>query len=231
MRILNLFAGVGGNRAKWGNEHEITAVERDQQLAMIYLKRFPNDVVIVGDAYEYFLENFAKFDFIWASPPCQSHSWNTSMLVGYHYKGKSRRVQLPDLQLFSLIIFLKYQFRGLWIVENVDPYYSNELKSDNGINFLIIPNTRRGRHYYWCNFFIESTKEYKGIMGNMGTYASEKVVQKIANDRDIDLSLLKDLTQYKRNQTLRNMILSEEGKYILQCSIDNKKQLNIDSFL
>jgi DNA (cytosine-5)-methyltransferase 1 len=27
MRILNLYAGIGGNRKLWGDDHEITAVE------------------------------------------------------------------------------------------------------------------------------------------------------------------------------------------------------------
>ena len=74
MKILNLFAGIGGNRTLWGDKHHITAVEYDPKIAEIYSKRFPKDEVIVGDAYEYFLQYFDKFDFIWASPPCTSHS-------------------------------------------------------------------------------------------------------------------------------------------------------------
>ena len=27
MKILNLYAGIGGNRKLWGDEHQITAVE------------------------------------------------------------------------------------------------------------------------------------------------------------------------------------------------------------
>ena len=27
LKILNLYAGIGGNRKLWGNEHDITAVE------------------------------------------------------------------------------------------------------------------------------------------------------------------------------------------------------------
>lgn len=29
MKILNLYAGIGGNRKLWGSEHQITAVEYD----------------------------------------------------------------------------------------------------------------------------------------------------------------------------------------------------------
>lgn len=33
MKILNLYAGIGGNRKLWGEEHEITAVEIDPAIA------------------------------------------------------------------------------------------------------------------------------------------------------------------------------------------------------
>ena len=74
MKILNLYAGVGGNRKLWGGEHDITAVELDAQIAEVYADLYPNDTVIVGDAHEYLLENYMDFDFIWSSPPCPSHS-------------------------------------------------------------------------------------------------------------------------------------------------------------
>lgn len=38
MKILNLYAYLGGNRYKWGNEHEITAVELDPVLCELYKK-------------------------------------------------------------------------------------------------------------------------------------------------------------------------------------------------
>ena len=74
MKILNLYAGIGGNRKLWGDEHEITAVEINPKIAECYKKLFPNDNVIVGDAHEYLRQHFREFDFIWASPPCPTHS-------------------------------------------------------------------------------------------------------------------------------------------------------------
>ena len=53
MKILNLYAGLGGNRSLWGNEHDITAIELSPFIAGIYLDRFKNDNVIVADAHEY----------------------------------------------------------------------------------------------------------------------------------------------------------------------------------
>jgi hypothetical protein len=32
MKILNLYAGIGGNRKLWGDEYDITAVELDRHL-------------------------------------------------------------------------------------------------------------------------------------------------------------------------------------------------------
>ena len=74
MKILNLYAGIGGNRKLWGDEHEITAVEYDVKIAECYKKLFPNDNVIVADAHEYLRKHFREYDFIWASPPCPTHS-------------------------------------------------------------------------------------------------------------------------------------------------------------
>lgn len=83
MKILNLYAGLGGNRKLWGNDHEVTAVELDPEVARIYQSNFPNDTVIVGDAHDYLLKNFESFDFIWASPPCPSHSKMNTILYGF----------------------------------------------------------------------------------------------------------------------------------------------------
>ena len=76
MKILNLYACLGGNRYKWDEvtDIEVTAIELDQELARLYKERFPNDTVIVADAHEYLLNNFLEYDFIWSSPPCPSHS-------------------------------------------------------------------------------------------------------------------------------------------------------------
>lgn len=64
MKILNLYAGIGGNRKLWGEDNEVTAIEYDENIAKIYQENFPNDKVIVTDAHEYLLEHFREFDFI-----------------------------------------------------------------------------------------------------------------------------------------------------------------------
>jgi len=141
MKILNLYAGIGGNRKLWGDEHEITAVEWDADIAQVYKDHFPNDTVIVGDAHEFLLNHFNTFDFIWTSPPCQSHS-SFRQNIGVRYRG----VQpiYADMKLWQEIIFLQYNFAGKFVVENVKPYYPS----------LIPPTADVQRHHFWANFDI-----------------------------------------------------------------------------
>jgi hypothetical protein len=73
LKVLNLYAGIGGNRKLWSNV-DVTSVEYNEEIAMIYKDHYPGDTVVVGDAHKYLLEHYKEFDFIWASPPCLSHS-------------------------------------------------------------------------------------------------------------------------------------------------------------
>lgn len=120
VRILNLYAGLGGNRKLWGDGYEVTAVENDPEIARAYKDTFPNDTVVVGDAHAYLLEHFAEFDIIWSSPPCQTHS---SMRYNLAVRFRGTKPAFPDMTLYEEIVFLKYHATGLWVVENVKPYY------------------------------------------------------------------------------------------------------------
>lgn len=82
-KVLNNYAGIGGNRKEWPKTIirngkietvEITAVENNPVIAKIYQDFFPNDKVVIADVHEYLLKHFREFDFIWSSPPCQTHS-------------------------------------------------------------------------------------------------------------------------------------------------------------
>ena len=55
MRVLNLYACLGGNRLLW-EDCEVTAVELDPELARMYQERFPDDTVIVGDVRVLFVK-------------------------------------------------------------------------------------------------------------------------------------------------------------------------------
>jgi len=64
-KILNLYAGIGGNRKLWGDDFEITAVEYDEATAETYKHFFPKDEVIISDAHQFLMDNFRNYDFIW----------------------------------------------------------------------------------------------------------------------------------------------------------------------
>ena len=64
MKILNLYANIGGNRKLWGDEHEITAIENNEKIAKVYQELWPNDKVIVVDAHQYLLDHYKEFDFM-----------------------------------------------------------------------------------------------------------------------------------------------------------------------
>ena len=137
MNVLNLYAGIGGNRKMW--DATVTAVERQEDIAAAYKSQYPDDIVIVGDAHEYLSANFRRFDFIWSSPPCQSHS----KMDRANCRNKPR---YADLRLYEEIIFLQTYHKGKWVVENVVPYYKP----------MITPTVQIGRHLFWSNFIFEA---------------------------------------------------------------------------
>lgn len=73
IKVLNLYAGLGGNRKLW-TDVDVTSIENNKKIAKIYKKYFPNDKIIVTDAHRFLLEHYNEYQFIWSSPPCPSHS-------------------------------------------------------------------------------------------------------------------------------------------------------------
>ncbi|WP_079709947.1 DNA cytosine methyltransferase [Paraliobacillus ryukyuensis] len=198
MKILNLYAGIGGNRKLWGEENEITAVEMDENIAKVYEELFPNDNVIIGDAHQYLLDHHSEFDFIWSSPPCQSHS-SFRQNIGVRYRGV--KPVYPDMKLYEEIIFLQNNFQGKYVIENVRPYYKP----------LIEPSIELDRHLFWSNVTIESKK-------------FERPKLRSAQIPQLQEFLGYDLSGYKlpnKRQVLRNCVQPDVGKYILE-SLENE---------
>src|ERR1700693_208297 len=52
IKVLNLYAGIGGNRKLWTG-CQVTAVEHNVKIAAVYKKLYPEDIIIVGDAHNY----------------------------------------------------------------------------------------------------------------------------------------------------------------------------------
>jgi DNA (cytosine-5)-methyltransferase 1 len=192
MKILNLYAGIGGNRKLWKG-HQVVAVENDPKIAEIYKNSFYQDQVIVADAHQYLLNHYKEFDFIWSSPPCQTHS---SFRHNICVKFRGTKAEYPDMRLYQEIIFLDKHFKGKWVVENVKPYYKP----------LIEPTKELQRHLFWSNFDI-TDKEFKK--------------DKIRTAQIPDLQKLHgfDLGGMKipnKRQVLRNCVLPELGLHILK---------------
>lgn len=136
LQVLNLYCGIGGNRKLWNGCH-ITAIENNPKVAAAYKRLYPNDTVIICDAHSYLLKNFYRFDFIWSSPPCQTHSH-----LNYFHQADAKRY--IDLSLWQQIILLQHFFKGKYLIENVDMYYPP----------LLPPTAKIDRHLIWCNFPI-----------------------------------------------------------------------------
>jgi len=192
VRTLNLYSGIGGNRKLWGNEHEITAVEHDPAIANIYKDFYPNDTVLVEDAHEYLLNHYKEYDFIWSSPPCQTHS-SFRQNIGVRYRGV--KPQYPDMRLYQEILFLQANYKGKWVVENVKPYYEP----------LIRPTVMLQRHCFWSNFDI------KDMVFNKDKIRTAQIPQ-LQEQHGFDLSNYK---LSNKRQVLRNCVLPEVGKYVL----------------
>jgi DNA (cytosine-5)-methyltransferase 1 len=212
IKILNLYAGIGGNRKLWGGDIMVTAVEINTEIAKIYQDFFPNDKVIVADAHQYLLDHYKEFDFIWSSPPCPSHSRIRFMATKAAPKEEIGRTSLykiyPDMCLYQEIIFLENYFEGKYCVENVIAYYEP----------LIKPQIYK-KHFYWANFIIDGQKQ-----GFRGHHLSIDEMQK---HKGFDISGY-DLANFKgrrKDQILRNCVEPEAGLYIFNCAFKIKQTI------
>ena len=199
MNVLNLYAGLGGNRKNWEGVN-VTAVEMEESIAAVYGNQHPNDKVVIGDAHQYLLDHAHEFDFVWSSPPCQTHS---RMMKATRHKTP----RYTDMSLYQEILFLDHFFKGRWVVENVKPYYKP----------LIRPTAILGRHYFWSNFFIPQ-------------FNLETPKNFIQGDSPVALQGLKDWLgiQYQENiyykdnhspaQVLRNCVHPAMGEHVFKAS-------------
>lgn len=200
MKILNLYACLGGNRYKWNDvksDIEVTAVELDPECARLYQERFPNDKVIIADAHQYLLDHYKEFDFIWSSPPCPTHS-----RVRMSQKNRNTFIdKYPDMKLYEEIILLQHNFKGKYVVENVIPYYEP-----------LIPAKKRGRHLYWTNFNLPNNVGERKLPGTLTNMLNEVGV--LCDFHDYNFR------NYKGNQPLnkiaRNLVDYEVGKTIFE---------------
>jgi DNA (cytosine-5)-methyltransferase 1 len=209
MKILNLYACLGGNRYKWNevkNDIEVTAVELDPECARLYKERFPNDTVIVADAHQYLLDHYKEFNFIWASPPCPTHSRLVTSL-------KSRtKMKYPDMKLYQEIIFLDNFFKGKYVVENVIPFYPP-----------LIPAKKRGRHLYWTNFNLPNKINERH---NPDFTIVKNHIEVMSKFHDYDFNKYKG--EQRKKKIANNLVDYEAGKTIFEVAIGIIKKQNVN---
>lgn len=203
-KILNLYAGIGGNRKLWEGV-EVTAIENNPKIAKIYQDFFPNDKVLICDAHQYLLEHFEKFDFIWSSPPCPTHS-QIRYNIGFKANRKYAKVKAvyADMELYQEVILLLHYYGGKFAVENTIPYYEPLIKAQ-----------KVGGHIFWTNFLIRQFD-----IGNRNHRGG--TVESLQQRKRLDISRY-DI-QNKR-QILRNCVEPKLGLHILN---ESKRDIQSD---
>lgn len=204
MKILIGFAGIAGESQLWNDiNNDITHIEIDPKIAQKIIDRKPNRTVIVDDAVDYVLNHANEYDFVWLSPMCQA---NSKMIRS----GKNRKPRLPDLLLYELKIWLDYNYKGKYVIENVVPYYKP----------VIEPTIKIGRHLFWSNFNITSfeIKQPKNFI-MLGTVSGSKQLKEwlgINYDGNI---------YYNGNhdpcQVLRNCVHPDLGLHVFNCVLQH----------
>lgn len=188
-KVLNLYAGIGGNRKLW-TDVEVVAVEINPEIANQYKEHFPDDEIIITDAHQFLLDNYSdNWDFIWSSPPCQTHSRTNYFL-------KTKKVRYPDMKLYEEIILLETYFEGKYCVENVIPYYEPQF------NPTII-----GRHCLWSNFYIPKIYMPKDDIGKMcgkNQKASKKpLIERNALNSKLGLHIFKSAFRIEQQKIIK----------------------------
>lgn len=135
LRVLNAYAGIGGNRHLWPANWKVTAVENDERVAGEYARRYPDDTVLVDDAHAVVMERAAHFDAVWTSPPCPTHS-----RLAINVAKRKCVEPVPDPRLWDEIAHLS-ALGGRYVVENVHTYYVPPIP----------PDVVTARHYYWAS--------------------------------------------------------------------------------
>jgi hypothetical protein len=120
MRILDLFAGVGGERRRAAIEargHELVTLDLEP--------KFGN--TISADILDMTAETLGAFDFVWASPPCEAFSVAS---IGHHWGGGSRQY-LPKTEHAVLSQRIVEHTRNL--IADINPHFGYLIENPRGV--------------------------------------------------------------------------------------------------
>ena len=101
------------------------------------------------------------------------------------------------MKLYEEIIFLKYYFKGKWVVENTESYYEPLIKP-----------TKIARHYFWSNFHLNN---FDSTPLNIKKNTKEDYYKM----HGIDLS---EYTIKNKRKIMRNCVYPNLGKHIFYCA-------------
>ncbi len=197
IKILDLFCGLGGV-ARGFQEYlieknikfEYYAVDIDFKILLTHKILNPKSITIKKDAYSLRDEELKEYDFIWASPPCETHSH-----LNFYNWNNPKKFKPPDMRLYKLIKRL-HILNIPFIVENVKPYYKPPIK----------PCTKIGRHILWSNI---SLKPFKVNLPNNFTNVKDDV-KRLADYHELDITIAHKIKKIlgisKTKAVLRDMV-------------------------
>ena len=112
------------------------------------------------------------------------------------------------MALYQEILFLKYWFNGKYVVENVVPYYEP-----------LVPAQKMDRHLWWANFTIPYINIKRPFpMDTTNISDLENFLGICLDPYDLD----------DKRKSLRNCVIPQTGKYILDCAIEISKEENLE---
>lgn len=219
MKILNLYAGIGGNTHNLDrSKHDITHVEWNEEIAQANRELHPLDKVVECDAKKFLEMNYKEYDYIWASPPCPSHA----SIRKAGAKNGQYDALVPDMDLYGIIIFLDEYFQGSWTVENVKPFYDRldvqEKKRQDALVKIIPPAQVSSRHLFWSNHEVPNISIKPS---NFNQANNSEMMEWLGIELD------KSFDTVEKRKVLRNCVHPEIGESILKSR--REKQTTLQS--